>query len=202
MRVPRKVERLALSAQHPVEITGTVTTFRGTLVRTRFLPLSRRCRPFPSFICISSLSLSHSIHFQSKLPIYRRAPSSPVFAEPTFGLSGEIFHSGPRWMDGFCFWVRVRMHTLSSFSWVTLHFMVLPELSLPALAKRLKWCIRDWKQCSCNEPKFWTLGREADSNQSLSDETKRAEWVLGFAQKMDKKNPFSESNIPSDILCH
>ena len=45
---------------------------------------------------------------------------------------------------------------------------------------------------------FW-VGEEADSPDSDSDETKRAEWVLGFAQKMDirgREKPFFGVEYP------
>ena len=123
---------------------ATVTTFRGTLVRPRFLPPSRRCLPPPSFIRISSFPLSHSIHFQSKLPIYRRCcerEKSPFLAS----------------FSRFC---RTEFRT----KW--------RDLSLSS-------AMDGWMA-------FGSVGQaDSLSLDSVSDETKRAEWVLGFAQKTD-----------------
>ena len=147
-----------------------MTTFRGTLVRSRFLPPSRRCRPPPSFIRISSFPLSHSIHFQSKLPIYRRCcereESLPRFLLPFLQnrVSDKVERSFTQfrdgWMDGWMdgFWVG-RASRLS--------------LTLSTLSQMRRK----------GQNGYWV---------SRKKRTSRA----------DKKNPFSESNIPSDILCH
>ena len=125
-----------------------MTTFRGTLVRSRFLPPSRRCRPPPSFIRISSFPLSHSIHFQSKLPIYRRCCER----------ERERERRAPSSLPSFSRFCRTEFRT--------------------------KW--RDLSLSSAMDG--WLLGRAGKQTLSLdsvSDETKRAEWVLGFAQKTD-----------------
>ena len=104
--------------QHPVQITGesncdnfprhsrsstlfaTVASLSPSsfLYPYLFLP-SVPFNPFP-------IKVAHLPKMLRERERERRAPSSlpsPVFAEPSFGQSGEIFHSVPRWMDGF--WV-------------------------------------------------------------------------------------------------
>ena len=81
-----------------------MTTFRArhsrssalfaTVVATLSVALLHLC------ICIPLCPIQ-SISNQSCPSTEEHLLLRPVFAEPTFGQSGEIFHSAPRWMDGF-----------------------------------------------------------------------------------------------------